>query len=104
MTMSEESRHRLYSRLEDVLGPAEARTLMEHLPAGAPSDLVTRRDLETFGAQLATQLRAELRAGFAELRGELRAEIRDQTRTLLFSLLTLQVTGAGLVVAVASVI
>ena len=114
MTMSEESRHRLYSRLEDLLGPVEATTLMEHLPAGASSDLVTRRDFEAFAVQLRTELRAdfaefraefeqfrgEMRTEFAEFRGEVRAEIRSQVRTLLLSLVALQISAASLVVAV----
>jgi hypothetical protein len=32
MAISEESRHHLYCRLDAVLGPEEAATLMEHLP------------------------------------------------------------------------
>ena len=32
MAISEESRHRLYQRLEDVLGHDEATVSMEHLP------------------------------------------------------------------------
>ena len=32
VAISEESRHRLYQRLEQVLGPDEATVLMEHLP------------------------------------------------------------------------
>lgn len=32
MAISEESRHHLYCRLDAVVGPEEAATLMEHLP------------------------------------------------------------------------
>jgi hypothetical protein len=118
ITMSEHARHHLHRRLEDVLGPVEATTLMEHLPVAAPSDLVTRHDLESFGAQLRAELRAEsaqfrgemdrgfaefrgeMRREFADFRGEMRAEIRGQVRSLLLSLVALQISAAGLVVAV----
>ena len=32
MAIDERSRHRLYQKLEQVLGPEEATVLMEHLP------------------------------------------------------------------------
>jgi hypothetical protein len=46
MAISEESRHHLYQRLEQVLGPAEATVLMEHLPPVGWADVATKRDLD----------------------------------------------------------
>jgi hypothetical protein len=46
MAISEESRHQLYQRLEQVLGGPEATTLMEHLPPVGWADVATRRDLD----------------------------------------------------------
>ena len=46
MAISEESRHHLYQRLEEVLGPDEATTLMQHLPPVGWADVATRRDVD----------------------------------------------------------
>ena len=46
MAISEESRHHLYQRLEEVLGPAEATVLMEHLPPVGWAHVATKRDLD----------------------------------------------------------
>jgi len=50
MSISEQSRHALHSRLEAVLGPDEATTLMEHLPPIGWADVATKRDLDNLGA------------------------------------------------------
>lgn len=155
MTMSEESRHRLYRRLEDVLGPEEAATLMEHVPPVDASELVTsdvlrgemalfrsefraefaefrgkireefadfrtemraewtefrgemRQEFADFRAEMRTEwteFRGEMRQEFAEFRGEIRTMVRDQTRTILLSLVGLQISAAGLVVAVSHLV
>ena len=72
MAITEEARHRLYQRLEEVLGPEQASTLMEHLPPVGWADVATKRDLD----QLGTLLRADLRA-------EWRRELLTQTLALL---------------------
>jgi len=46
MTISEESRHRLYLRLEEVLGSEEASVLMEHLPPVGWAEVATKRDID----------------------------------------------------------
>lgn len=56
MTVSERSRKELYDRLEELLGPGEAETMMEHLPPVGWADVATRKDLEL--------LEASMRAGF----------------------------------------
>jgi len=45
MAVDERSRHELYRRLEEVLGPEAATTLIEHLPPGGWADVATRHDL-----------------------------------------------------------
>lgn len=52
MAISEESRHHLYQRLEDVLGPREATVLMEHLPPLGWADVATKRDLDALEIRL----------------------------------------------------
>lgn len=121
MSISEQARHQLHTRLEQVLGSDEAATLIAYLPPVGWQDVVTKRDLDAavatlrgeFGGEMGTLrgefgvLRAEfgeLRGEFGELRGELKAEIRTQTRSLFLSLVGLQLTGAGLAIAVSRII
>ena len=49
MAVSEESRRRLYRRLERVLGAGAATILMEHLPPVGWADVAPKRDVETLG-------------------------------------------------------
>jgi hypothetical protein len=60
MSIDEQSRHELYRRLEEILGPGPAATLMEHLPPVGWSDVVTRRDLEALEARQQGGLDREL--------------------------------------------
>jgi hypothetical protein len=46
MAISEQSRHRLYQRLEELLGSEEGTTLMQHLPPVGWADVATTRDLD----------------------------------------------------------
>ena len=82
MTISDETRYQLRQRLDEVLGPDDAATLMAHLPPVGWADVATKRDLDhlatVFDAKLETGLggvRTELRTGLAELRVELHQQI-----------------------------
>lgn len=55
MAISEESRHHLYQRLEQVLGPREATVLMEHLPPVGWADVATKRDLDALEVRMDMQ-------------------------------------------------
>ncbi len=52
MSITESDRHRLYQRLETILGPDEATTLMEHLPPVGWADVATKRDLEHLASEM----------------------------------------------------
>ncbi len=68
MPVDERGRHRLYLKLEEVLGGEEAGTLMNHLPPAGLADLATRKDLEG--------LKYELKAEIAGLRTEMESLAR----------------------------
>ena len=102
MTIGDQSRYDLHQRLAQVLGADEASTLMAHLPPVGWADVATRRDLD----QLGRELRAEMAAGFAGVRADLhqevamlRADSARQLPTLLLGLVGLQVSAAGLALA-----
>lgn len=61
MAVSEESRHKLYGRLDEVLGSDEATTLIEHLPPVGWADVATKRDLEQLKYELVARFDRELR-------------------------------------------
>ena len=74
MAITEQSRHRMYKHLEELMGTEDAGVLMEHLPPVGWADVATKRDLEMldlkFEARLANGLRAQTYAvlgGFAVL-------------------------------------
>ncbi len=77
MAIDERSRHDLYMRLEAVLGPEPATTLMSHLPPVGWADVATKHDLE----MLATGVRAELATGLSEVRREM-SELRGEMSEL----------------------
>jgi hypothetical protein len=61
VNVSESDRHDLYNGLTEWLGPRRAETLMSALPAYDISELVTKSDLASFGAEL----RAEFKSDFS---------------------------------------
>jgi len=90
VAITEETRHHLFKRLEEVLGPEEAATMMEHLPPVGWADVATKRDLDHIAerfelrltVELATvrsELRGEFTAGMTGLRGEM-VQMRDDLR------------------------
>jgi hypothetical protein len=77
MAVDERARHQLFQRLEQVLGPDEATTLMETLPPVGYADLVTKEYLD-------------LRLDALEQR--LAQRIGQETRTIVFALVAVVVS------------
>jgi hypothetical protein len=78
MAIDEESKHRLYGRLEEVLGHHEATTFMEMVRPQGWTDVATKADLE----QLELRLEARLEARIVR---EINQALTTQTRTLIVS-------------------
>lgn len=56
MAVNEQERHRLYQRLEEVMGDTTiATTLMEHLPPTGWADVATRHDLDQLAQRMDIQ-------------------------------------------------
>ncbi len=75
--IDERMRHELFLRLENVLGPEEAATLMEHLPPVGWADVATKHDLESQRVLMKQDLdllRADMNHEFASVRSEMRQE------------------------------
>jgi hypothetical protein len=49
---TEEARHQLHGRLDEVLGKDHATTLMEHLPPGGWANMATKADLDRLEERL----------------------------------------------------
>ena len=58
MVLDERARHELFLRLEQVLGPESAETLMEMMPPVGWADVATKRDLDALEQRMG--LRFEL--------------------------------------------
>ena len=95
MAIDERARHRLYDRLEAVLGPDEAAILMEHLPPLGWADVATKRDLDT----LHEANRREHDLLHRDIEG-LRGDVH-QTRSILIALFAAVVSMGGLAFAAA---
>ena len=52
MAVSEESRHHLYQRLEEVLGREETKVLMGYLPPVGWADVAAKRDLDALESRM----------------------------------------------------
>jgi len=100
MAIDERSRHRLFKRLEEILGEKEAGTLMAHLPPVGWSDVATKADLE----RLEIVNRAEHERLEARMDAKLHRMESRLLRTILFTNSTAVVTVGGLAFAAARLI
>jgi len=92
MAIDERSRHRMYERLQEVLGEEEAATLMEHLPPVGWADVVTKRDLDL-------RLEALEQKFLAMFRDELNRQTRTMIHAMIFSTSAAVLTVGSLAVA-----
>ena len=81
MVIDGRARHVLHQRLEEILGPDEAATLMEHPPPVGWADVATKRDLDQ--PQAATKrdlehLQAATKLDLERLEAKIRADFRGE--------------------------
>jgi len=88
MAIGERDRHRLYDRLEQVLGAEEATILMAHLPPVGWADVATKHDLDA----LAERNRLEHEALEQRMMAAWRADLLQQTRTMILAMITTMTT------------
>ena len=122
MAVDERSRHELYRRLEEVLGPEAATTLIEHLPPVGWADVATKHDLAALEERMELRFarvgdrfdrvdqrfdrieeRFDERLGAAssDLRASFEHQLRKQTTTMMFGLVGVVMTMAALAFALA---
>jgi hypothetical protein len=99
MNASASDRHRLYVHLEQLLGPEDAATLMEHLPPDEWNRLATKDDVRTEVDRLRDDMRDFERRMTEHVDLRVKATVGESTRLLFFSLLASQATMVGLVLA-----
>jgi len=109
MAIDERARHELFSRLESVLGPDAAETLMTHLPPVGWADVATKHDLQQLEARLDQRFElVDQRFELVDQRFELfeqrtlatlRGELAGQTRTMLFAMIGVMFTLTSAVLA-----
>lgn len=79
MAMTEEQRHELYTKLEEVLGMGPATTLMEGMPPVGWADVATKRDLQHLEARI-DHVEARLEAKFE---AALERSLREQSNRFM---------------------
>jgi hypothetical protein len=102
MPVDERARHLLYRKLEAVLGPEEAGTLMDHLPPAGFANLATKDDLlgtrESLRSEMVA-LRAELVGRLESLEQRLTASFERTLRKLIMWTSSMVLASAALAFA-----
>ena len=108
IAIGERDRHRLYDRLEQILGPKEATILMAHLPPLGWADVATKRDLDALAEAnrrdheaLAEANRRQHEAFEQRLTAAWHAGLCQETRAVIIALATSVVSVGGLAFAAA---
>ncbi len=71
MTVDDRTRLNLHRKLDAVLGPEEADTLMAHLPPVTWHDVATKHDLDALESSLRNEFRTGLGADSQSLRSKM---------------------------------
>lgn len=92
MAVDEQSRHEMHRRLEDVLGPETALTVMEHLPPVGWADVATKADLNALTERIdnrfeLAEARMDHRFEMFEARFETRSTVMEERATTQFAIL-----------------
>jgi hypothetical protein len=91
VSISEEARHGLYTKLEEVLGPEHAATMMGSIPPVGWGDVATRRDLEMLETRLIGEM--DRRSGETDRR------LGEMHRSMIYANLGAVLATASLVFA-----
>ncbi len=94
----------LFLRLEEVLGPEPAETLMEMMPPVGWADVATKRDLDALEQRMDLRFAATENKLLAAFRGELLTTVTAQTRTLVLANVGAVLSTAALAFAAAKLI
>jgi len=98
MPVDERSRHRLYRKLEEILGSEEAGTLMDHLPPAGLSSLATKDNVLMVRNDL-TAARNELTGRMDSLEHRLTARMEQLARRLVMWMSSMVLASAALAFA-----
>jgi hypothetical protein len=101
MALDERARHELFLRLQEVLGPERAETLMELMPPVGWADVATKRDLDALEQRVDLRFEAMEHRLLSAFRGELLTAVTTQTRTLVLANMGAVLTTAALAFAAA---
>ena len=104
MALDERARHELFLRLEEVLGPESAETLMEMMPPVGWADVATNRDLDALALRFEVtdqRIEASEHKVLAAFRGELLAAVTAQSNVISAQTRTLVMANVGAVLSVA---
>lgn len=88
MSAREPARHALYPRLENVLGPEHADTLMTHLPQHQSDQVATKSDIAMLRSEMVA-FKTEVRADIAELKDIVRDQQKFYVGTVVGSMTAL---------------
>ncbi len=102
MAVDERARRDLYDRLADSIGGDAAETLMAYLPPLGWSDVATKQDLARFEErfdQRFDNVRYQMEALEHRLTASLRGDMAAQTRTLMFSTISMMLVLASTILA-----